>query len=339
MKAIQIEEPNKILVEDIDMPVAKEGQAIIKIKAVGICGTDIITYLGTNVNVKSYPIVIGHETAGIIESINPNNKSNLKVGDKVILDPYLYCGECYPCQQGRTNCCEDMNCLGVHCQGSMSEYVAHPDYLLHKLPDDTPWEIAPMAEPLVIALHAIHRCNVKPGEHVAVVGAGPIGLLTAMAAMVYGGIPVVLDVLQERLDLAKSLGVEHVVNVATEDHIARVTEITNGRGAECVVEASGNNDAIKCLLDYVAYTGRIALTGWPKKDTMFPTSLITKKEVAVLGSRNGAGEFAEAIKLISDGKIDVSKIISKIVSYEELPSMVENIVTKPSNFLKVIGLF
>lgn len=338
MKAIQMKAALNPIVTELDSPTLKQGDALIKVKAVGICGTDISTYRGTNVNVKSYPIVIGHETAGLIEKINPDNAAGLKVGDKVILDPYVYCGHCYPCSQSKTNCCDSLNCLGVHCEGSMSEYVAHPEHLLRKLPDDMPWELAPMAEPLVIAMHAVHTCKVQKGEHVAVIGAGTIGLLAALGSIAYGAIPVVIDVIPERLEIAKSLGVTHTINPAAEDSVASLLEITNGRGAECVIEASGANIAIRNTLDYAAYTGRIALTGWPKKETELPTNMITKKELHVMGSRNGAGEFEEAIELIHSGKVDAQKLITKAVDFQEIPEMIKQIAAQPNNFLKVVGL-
>lgn len=338
MKALQMKEALNPIITEVAMPVLKKGDALIEVKAVGICGTDISTYLGTNVNVSSYPIIIGHETAGIVKEIAADNAAGLKVGDKVILDPYVYCGDCYPCSLGKTNCCETLKCLGVHCEGSMSEFVAHPDHLLRKLPDDISWELAPMAEPLVIAMHAIHRCAAKEGEVVAITGAGTIGLLAALGAMSYGAIPVVIDVVEARLQIARDLGVQHTINPAAEDSVARLLEITNGRGAECVVEASGANVAIRNSLDYAAYAGRIALTGWPKKETELPTNLITKKELQVLGSRNGAGEFEEAIELIVSGKVDAGKLITKAVPFDELPQMIKEIAEKPSDFLKVVGV-
>ena len=145
MKGIQVQGTGKASLTELPLPQRKEGYAIIKVMAASICGTDVSTYRGTNVNVSSYPIVIGHETAGIVEDVDENNQYGIKKGDHVVLDPYLYCGVCYPCSQGKTNCCETLHCLGVHCDGSMCEYFAHPVHMLRKVPQDMPWERVPSA--------------------------------------------------------------------------------------------------------------------------------------------------------------------------------------------------
>ena len=179
----------------------------------------------------------------------------------MIVDPYLYCGKCYPCSIGRTNCCTDLKVLGVHVEGGMAEYMTHPADMLWKLPEDMPWDIAPMAEPLTIALHGIHRGNLAAGEHVAIIGAGPIGLLAAMSAIAYGAEPIVIDVVDERLEFARELGVKYTINSAREDMAGKVSEYTNGRMAELVMECSGANAAVRSTLDIVANAGRITLTG------------------------------------------------------------------------------
>lgn len=339
MKGIQVNAPREARVVELPQPERKEGYAIIKVMSASICGTDVTTFQGTNVNVSSYPIVIGHETAGIVEDVDETNEYGIKKGDHVVLDPYLYCGSCYPCSQGRTNCCETMRCLGVHCDGSMCEYFSHPVHMLRKVPADMPWERVPLAEPLVIGMHGLHTCQLKAGEHIVIIGAGAIGLLAGMGALAYGAVPIIADVVEERLELAKSFGIPHLVNPAKEDAVARVMEITKNRGAECVMEASGSDAGVRSALDYAAYTGRIALTGWPKHEITLPTNLITKKELHIRGSRNGAGEFEEAIELIYSGKVPVEKIISKVVPYTELPKMLGELAEHPGDYLKVVGLF
>lgn len=339
MKGIQVQGAGQASLVELPQPQREEGYAIVKVMAASICGTDVSTFRGTNVNVSSYPIVIGHETAGVVEDVDENNKYGIKKGDHVVLDPYLYCGECYPCSQGKTNCCETLRCLGVHCDGSMCEYFAHPVHMLRKVPRDMPWERVPLAEPLVISMHGLHTCQLKAGEHIAIIGAGAIGLLAGMGALAYGAVPVIVDVVDERLELAKSFGIPHTVNPAKEDAVAKIMEITNNRGVECVMEASGSDAGVRSTLDYAAYTGRIALTGWPKHEITLPTNLITKKELHIRGSRNGAGEFEEAIELIYTGKVPAEKIISKVVPYTELPHMLGELDQHPGDYLKVVGLF
>lgn len=338
MKAVYMEKPWNIEISDVQMPEPKEGEALLRVKSAGICGSDIGAFRGTN-GLVSYPRIIGHEIAGEVISIPENNKNGIKPGDRVIVDPYLYCGHCYPCSIGRTNCCVDLKVLGVHVDGGMAEYFCHPADMLLKVPDDMPWDIIPLAEPLTIALHGIHRLNLKAGEHIAINGAGPIGLLAAMVALHYGAEPIMIDLVKERLDFAKSLGVQYTINLREEDLVEKVSEYTNGRMAECVMEASGANSAIRATLDIVSHAGRIALTGWPKQETPIPTDMITRKEVDVRGARTSAGEFPEAIELIYHQKVDARRILTKVISIDEVPETIRDIEKNPGNYMKVNILF
>lgn len=338
MKAVYMEKPWNIEISDVQMPKPKEGEALLRVKSAGICGSDIGAFRGTN-GLVSYPRIIGHEIAGEVISIPENNKNGIKPGDRVIVDPYLYCGHCYPCSIGRTNCCVDLKVLGVHVDGGMAEYFCHPADMLLKVPDDMPWDIIPLAEPLTIALHGIHRLNLKAGEHIAINGAGPIGLLAAMVALHYGAEPIMIDLVKERLDFAKSLGVQYTINLREEDLVEKVSEYTNGRMAECVMEASGANSAIRATLDIVSHAGRIALTGWPKQETPIPTDMITRKEVDVRGARTSAGEFPEAIELIYHQKVDARRILTKVISIDEAPETIRDIEKNPGNYMKVNILF
>ena len=334
MYAIKYDGPRKVQCVEIDKPQAGENEALIKVRSAGICGSDIGAFRGTN-GLVTYPRIIGHEVAGEILSIPEHNKKGLKAGDHVIVDPYLYCGSCYPCSIGRTNCCTDLKVLGVHAEGGMSEYFVHPADMLWKLPKDMPWELAPIAEPLTIALHGIHRGGLKAGEHVAIIGAGPIGILAAMAAIAYGAHPIMIDLVDERLEAARKLGVRYTVNSDREDTAAKVSEYTGGRMAELVMECSGANPAVRSALDLVSNAGRITLTGWPKKETPLPTDVITKKEVDIRGARTSANEFEEAIDLIHTGKVDARKILTKVVTIKEAPGTIIDIEKNPGDYMKV----
>ena len=334
MKAVYLEKPWNVGLCDAKMPEPKPGEALLRVKSAGICGSDIGAFRGTN-GLVSYPRIIGHEIAGEVISIPEDNKNGIKPGDHVIVDPYLYCGHCYPCSIGRTNCCVDLKVLGVHVDGGMSEYFCHPANMLLKVPDDMPWDIIPMAEPLTIALHGVHRLALKAGEHIAINGAGPIGLLAAMVALHYGAEPIMIDLVKERLDFAKSLGVRYTINLREENLVEKVKEYTNGRMAECVMEASGANSAIRATLDIVSHAGRIALTGWPKQETLIPTDMITRKEVDIRGARTSAGEFPEAIDLIYNHKVDVRRILTKVISIDEAPETIRDIEKNPGNYMKV----
>jgi len=335
MKAVYLERPEDIYIKEIDEPLCPAGYARVRVRAVGICGSDISAYKGTS-PMCTYPRVIGHEVVGDIVEIN-GDSSQLKLGDRVILEPYIYCGRCYPCLNGRTNSCENLKVLGVHIDGGMTEYILHPVHLIHKLPERLSDEEGVMVEPLSIAIHALHRLRVKKREHIVIFGGGQIGNLAAQGALSVGATPILIDLLDERLEKARDVGIKNVLNPQRDNIIEKIREITCGRMAECVIEATGSLSAIRTTLDVVACTGRIAFVGWPSQEISFPTALITRKELDVYGSRNSVGEFPDAIDLISTGKVNVKPVISKVVSLEEIPEYVKILAEEPGRFLKVIG--
>ena len=336
MKTVLLKQPGEIGISEIEKTSRRENEVLLKVRSTGICGSDIGAYKGVNPLV-SYPRIIGHEIAGEVVEVAADEKT-FRVGDRVILEPYVYCGQCYPCSIGRTNCCENLTVRGVHIEGGMAEYVSHPRHLLHKVPENIPWHLIPMAEPLVIAMHAVKQSEVKAGEHVAITGAGQIGLLAAQYALTLGALPIVVDPVDERLALATRLGVPHVINPVSQDAMAQIKAITKARMAEAAIEASGAASAIRAMVDYVAYAGRIALVGWPKSDIPMPTALFTKKELTIRGSRNSVGQFPESLRLIAEGKVDVAALLTKTVSLEETPATVVDIAEHPERYLKVTCL-
>lgn len=336
MKTVLLKQPGEIGISEIEKTSRRENEVLLKVRSAGICGSDIGAYKGVNPLV-SYPRIIGHEIAGEVVEVAADEKT-FRVGDRVILEPYVYCGQCYPCSIGHTNCCENLTVRGVHIEGGMAEYVSHPRHLLHKVPEDIPWHLIPMAEPLVIAMHAVKQAEVKAGEHVAITGAGQIGLLAAQYALTLGALPIVVDPVDERLALATRLGVPHVINPVSQDAVAQIKAITKARMAEAAIEASGAASAIRAMVDYVAYAGRIALVGWPKSDIPMPTALFTKKELTIRGSRNSVGQFPESLRLIAEGRVDVAALLTKTVSLEETPATVVDIAEHPERYLKVTCL-
>jgi len=338
IKAVYINKPGEIETCLVDYPTKKDNEVLIKVDAAGICGSDIGAFRGTNPLV-TYPRVIGHEVIGRVIKAGQGMPANVKEGDRVIVDPYIYCGTCYPCSIGRTNCCESLKVIGVHVDGAMQEVVAHPAHLIHRLPDNLPSEMAPLAEPLTIALHALHRAKVAAGEHVVIIGAGAIGLMTALSAIRYNAIPILVDIVDARLDYAKTLGVAHVINAASGKTIEAVREITQGVMAQVVIEASGSNSAIRETLSLASFAGRIILTGWPKEETPLPTNIITFKELDVRGSRTSAGEFEEALELLSTLNLNPADIVSKVVNIDEVPDAVKELDSFPDRYLKINAVF
>jgi len=336
MKAVLIHAPGDISIKEVSNPERKENEVIIKVHGMGICGSDIAAYKGINPLV-TYPRIIGHEIAGEVLEV-PRGETKIMPGDLVVIEPCVYCGKCYPCMNQRTNCCENLAVRGVHIDGGMSEFCFHPRHLVHKAPANVSWKHLAMVEPLTISIHAVKRVRLAKGEHLVVAGSGPIGLLAAQYALVIGAVPIIVDPIDERLAFARSLGIPHGINPVKESAVERVKEITGGRMAEAVIEASGSDAAIRSSIDYVAYSGRIALVGWPKGEVSLMTAMFTKKELDVMGSRNSFQAFSESINLIAGNKIDVASLITRTVSFEEVPAVVKEIVAYPEKFMKVVAL-
>ncbi|HSM88577.1 MAG TPA: zinc-binding alcohol dehydrogenase family protein [Desulfobacterales bacterium] len=331
-----INAPHDVVLKEVPPPEKNPGEVMIKVRGMGICGSDIAAYKGINPLV-TYPRIIGHEIAGEVLEV-PQGETTLMPGDRVVIEPYVYCGKCYPCMNQRTNCCENLKVRGVHVDGAMAERCSHPSHLVHKVPEGVSWKRLAMVEPLTISVHAVKRLRLARGEHLAVTGAGPIGLLAAQYALVIGAVPIVIDPIDERLALARTLGIPFGINPVGENAVDRIREITGGRLAEAVLEASGSDAAIRSSIAYVAYAGRIALVGWPKGDVSLTTAMFTKKELDVMGSRNSRHAFAESIDLVAGDKIDVASLVTRTVSFEEAPAVVREIAAYPEKFMKVVAL-
>ncbi|MCI7352750.1 MAG: alcohol dehydrogenase catalytic domain-containing protein [[Actinobacillus] rossii] len=336
-KAILLHAPNNVGIKPVPYPVKKTNEVLIKVESMGICGSDIGAYRGTNPLV-TYPRILGHEIVGIVLESGIGMPNNIGIGDRVVLDPYIYCGHCYPCSIGRTNCCESLKVIGVHINGGMQEIITHPAHQIVKAPD-MPIEKLALAEPLTISLHALHRTQVKEHEHVVIIGAGAIGLMAALVAKTYGAIPILIDILDQRLEYAKSIGIDYTINSNKEDAQAVIKNVTKGRMAEAVIEASGANVSIQNSLKYVSFAGRIGLTGWPKTETPLPTNIITFKELNIYGSRTSKGEFEEALHLLLTEKIKAEEIISKVIEFDEIPEYVQKLSEFPDEYLKVVAKF
>jgi 2-desacetyl-2-hydroxyethyl bacteriochlorophyllide A dehydrogenase len=336
MKSICIEKPGSITIKESSIPKCSKGNALIKVKSVGICGSDITAYKGLNPTMV-YPRIMGHELAGEIVEVESND-FGFTAGDRVSLEPYFYCGRCYPCRKGFFNNCENMNVLGVRMNGGMVEYIVHPIRYLHKLPNTMKWEQAAMIEPLSIALHSIHRTSVRGGEFIAIFGAGTIGLLAALICKVYGAKPILVDILDARLDFAQDMGIMHVLNSTNADNLEKIHKITKGDMCPVVLECSGAQDAINNALEFSSNSGSICLVGWAKGMIQFNQPRVLRKELNIFGSRNSYNEFPECIDLILSGQVDVMRLIDLRYSLENVMQGFKDLAETPAKYLKIVGL-
>ncbi|WP_019908567.1 zinc-binding alcohol dehydrogenase family protein [Paenibacillus sp. HW567] len=320
--------------EDLTEPVRAEGEAVVRIHRIGICGTDLHAYQG-NQPFFSYPRVLGHELAGIIESIGAN-EAGLRAGDQVSIIPYMHCGECPACLSGKTNCCKNMKVFGVHIDGGMRERVVIPAQHLLKTEGLTLDQSA-MLEPLAIGAHAIRRSGIRPGDTVLVIGAGPIGLGVMALARFAGASVIAMDVNEERLKFCQTWAkVEHTVNalVSPEEQLSK---LTNGNLAPVVIDATGNAGSMTGAFGYVAHGGTLVYVGLVKSDITFNDPDFHSREMTLMGSRNATKEdFDYVLKAISAGYADMDLYISHRSSFEDMISKFDGWLKPESKVIKAI---
>ena len=314
MKAIVIPTPNEIEIRDIPMPEVKEGEALLKVKYVGICGADLASFTG-NQPFTTYPRIPGHEFSAEIVEI-PENDKGLKAGDIVTCNPYFNCGECYSCKRGFVNCCTDNQTMGVQRDGAFCEYIAMPVERIYKGKGLSAEELA-LIEPFSISQHAVSRAEIKKTDNVLVIGAGPIGLFALLAAKQKCGRIVVADILDNRLALATEYGADAVVNTKAQSLEEFTKEFTDGNGFDVCIEACGAPETFLACIDNAAFAGNIILIGNGKRETTFNHSILLKKELNVHGSRNALkDDFLNNIDIVAEGKADVMKMVSGVYDME-----------------------
>lgn len=334
MKSVNLYAPNELKIEEEKEPVLEDGAAIVKIEYCGICGSDLTAYQGINPTFQ-YPIKgIGHEGVGYITQIG-ENQQGLKVGDKVALEPYIPCMKCHRCEKELFNNCCAIHVAGVHTDGMMKNYVKHPLRLIHQIPNELTLEEAVLTEPFTIGLHGATRAGVGNGDVCLIFGAGIIGLMAAYAVLHYGGTPIIVDILQKRLDGAKEMGF-NVYNSSDGNLLEYLMEKTEKRLADVIIDCTGSPYVVKNLHLYVAYGARIALIGWPHEPVEMNTVKLTQREVTVYTSRNSNKKFPEAIELIRNHFLPVDKLISRFASMDEIETVLKEIIENPSDYRKVV---
>lgn len=334
MKAIVIDKPYEVEIQDVPMPTVGEGEALLRVLYVGICGADVASYTG-NQPFTTYPRIPGHEFSAEIIEI-PENDKGLKKGDVVTCNPYFNCGKCYSCERGHVNCCTDNRTMGVQRDGAFCEYISMPVERIYPGMGLTAKELA-LIEPFSISRHAISRAVIHQTDSVLIVGAGPIGLFALLAAKQFAGKIAVADVLNNRLDLAMSYGADGVVNTATEDIAKFTEEFTDGRGFDVCIEACGRPETFLMCIDEAAYAANIILIGNGKRETTFLHSIILKKELNIFGSRNAMKQdFLDNIELAASGKVDLMKMVSGVYEMDKAAEAFDALAHNKGDLAKLL---
>ena len=334
MKTLVCSEPGRFEYKSVPEPLPGKGRAIIKIKRIGICGTDLHAFEGTQ-PYFTYPRVLGHELAG--ELVSFDAAPGFSVGDLVTFIPYFNCDNCIACRNNKPNCCTRMQVCGVHIDGGMSEYLSVPSSSLLHGGGLTVDELA-LVEPLSIGAHGVRRAGVNPGEIVLVIGAGPIGLGTMEMARIAGAKVIGLDVNETRLRFCREkLSIPYTINASKTDVTAELMEITGGDMPTVVMDATGNNNAINNAFQYMAHGARYVLIGLQKDNITFSHPEFHKREATLMSSRNATrSDFEHVISSIQACKIKPLNYITHRVPFEQAGDQFSSWLSPASGVIKAM---
>ncbi|WP_461401326.1 zinc-binding alcohol dehydrogenase family protein [Flavitalea sp.] len=334
MNTLVCMEPGKFEYKDAFRPTMASGHAILKIKKIGICGTDLHAYEGTQ-PYFSYPRILGHELAA--ELVDWDGAEGFRKGETVTFIPYLHCGICIACRLGKTNCCQYLKVSGVHQDGGMVEYLSVPSSLLVHGNGLTTDELA-LVEPLAIGAHGIAKAGIKESEFVLITGAGPIGLGAMEMAKIAGAKVIALDVNENRLKFCKEkLNVFHTINALSPDIYNQLMELTSGEMPATVIDATGNLKAINNAFNYIAHGGKYLLIGLQKGDITFSHPEFHKREATLMSSRNATrSDFEYVINCMKLGLIDPTNYITHRVAFTEVKEQFGDWLNPQSGVIKVM---
>lgn len=323
----------------MEKPVVAPGQILVKIEYVGFCGSDLNTYLGRNPMVK-LPVVPGHEVGAVVEEIGEGVPEGLFAkGMSVTLNPYTNCGKCASCRNGRVNACEHNETLGVQRNGVMCEYAVMPWQKVIPAPSMSSRDCA-LIEPMSVGFHAVSRGQVVDNERVMVIGCGMIGMGAIVRASLRGATVIAVDLDDEKLELARKVGATYVINSKTENVHERMLQLTDGLGADVVIEAVGSPATYVMAVDEVGFTGRVVCIGYAKSPVEFQTKLFVQKELDIRGSRNALpADFRAVINYLQTGVCPIDKLISRIAEPEEAASAMAGWAAAPGKVFRILVKF
>ncbi|HEY0784540.1 MAG TPA: zinc-binding alcohol dehydrogenase family protein [Acidobacteriaceae bacterium] len=334
MKAFQIQEPGSAsVIETGEAQPQGAGEVLLRVRLVGMCGTDLATFRGANAMV-SFPRIPGHEVAATVES----GGGDLAPGTEVTLSPYTSCGQCASCRRGRGNACERNQTMGVQRDGAMQEYVWVPRERLYTAKLSLR-ELC-LVEPLTVGAHAAARGRITAEDTVAVFGCGGVGLGAIAAAAFRGARTIAIDLDDGKLETARKAGAAHLLNTAREDLHTRLRELTGGQGPDVVMEAIGLPLTFRAAVEEVAFAGRVVYVGYAKEPVSYETRLFVQKELDILGSRNALPEdFRAVIRMLEMGTFPVDEAVSAIVGPEEAAEVLREWSAHPGRFTKIMVQF
>lgn len=330
-----------MVIEDRPKPtLSSPDDVLLEIKSVGICHSDVHYYVHGRIGnlVVEKPLILGHECSAVVVDKGENVK-HLEVGDRVVVEPAAPCRTCFYCKRGRYNICENLKFMGTPpTDGAFREYVVWPSDFVYRMPDEMTFEEGALIEPFSVALYSVRRGGIMPGDRIAILGAGTIGLMTLIAARECGASEIyITDVADFKLKVAKKLGAKAAINVKREDPVEVVLSLTDGRGPDIVFDAVGIEDTFNQALKMVRVGGKIVVIGLGFRElTSSPVINIPLKEVDVLGILRYSNIFQEAIRLAYSKKLSLAELITHRIGFDELINGMELIAKGAENVIKVM---
>ena len=334
MQALICTAPGVLEYRDIQPPRTQPGQALLKIKCVGICGTDLHAFEGTQ-PYFTYPRILGHELAG--ELVEHDNTLHLRSGEAVTVIPYFSCDRCIACRTGKPNCCVNLKVCGVHVDGGLVEYLSVPATAL--IPGEgLPFEQLAMVEPLAIGAHGVRRAGITEGDVVLVIGAGPIGLGAIEFAQLRGATVVAMDINEGRLQFCrKNFKIPYTLNASESNVAEQLQELTGGDMATVVIDATGNQKAINGALPFLAHGGRFVLIGLQKEAISFSHPEFHKREATLMSSRNATKEdFQYVMACIKNGSVRPEAFITHRVHFTGITSVFSSWLNPETSVIKAM---
>lgn len=333
MKSLVCQTPGVLRMEQRPAPERKPDDVLMRVRRIGICGTDLHIYRGTQPYLQ-YPRVMGHELAG--EVVEAPAATGLEAGDAVYVMPYMSCGTCVACRKGKTNCCVNIQVLGVHCDGGMNEYLSIPSQFVFKA-DGISLDDAAMIEFLAIGAHAVRRAALAAEQKVLVVGSGPIGIAVALFARLRGAQVCVLDTREDRLRFCReTLEIPHTVQVGADDK-RQLADITGQEFFDAVFDATGNAKAMERGFEFVAHGGTYVLVSIVGDDISFSDPEFHKRETTLLGSRNATvGDFEEVLQAMRAGLVPTRVLNTHRATLDELPALIPQWLDPAAGVIKAI---
>jgi len=333
MLTVICDSPGVLRAEERATPVRQEGEVLLRVKRVGVCGTDMHIFSG-NQPYLQYPRVMGHELSGIVEQAGSG--SPLSAGDPVFVMPYLSCGRCVACRHGKTNCCVNIQVLGVHRDGAFAEYLSVPERFVHKAEGVT-LDQAAMVEFLAIGAHAVRRAEVQAGQRVLVVGVGPIGMAVLLFSRLRGASVTVLDVRAERLAFCREqLGASSGVPIGADDE-AELARLTDGEFFDVVFDATGNPRAMERGFKFIAHGGKYVLVSIVRDNITFSDPEFHKREATLLGSRNATMEdFDTVLRAMRAGLIPDAALNTHRLPLSRVPAEFAHLLDPAAAVVKAI---